>query len=160
MISLGFLLTSLVLVLIPGTGVLFTISTGLSQGRRSASFAALGCTLGILPHLLATIAGLAAVMHTSAVAFQALRYAGTVYLLYIAFSTWRDRSAFSLQGEAPAQKNSKLVLKAFLLNILNPKLTLFFLAFLPQFVRPGPLSAMAQSRCRNPGQSDKCTLAP
>ncbi len=144
MISLGFLLTSLVIVLIPGTGVLFTISTGLSQGRRSASFAALGCTLGILPHLLATIAGLAAVMHTSAVAFQALRYAGTAYLLYIAFSTWRDRSTFSLQDEVPAQKNSKLVLKAFLLNILNPKLTLFFLAFLPQFVHPGSLSAMTQ----------------
>ena len=144
MISLGFLLTSLVVVLIPGTGVLFTISTGLSQGRRAANFAALGCTLGILPHLLATVAGLAAVMHTSAVAFQALRYAGTAYLLYIALSTWRDRSAFALQGEVPAQKNSKLVLKAFLLNILNPKLTLFFLAFLPQFVHPGPLSAMAQ----------------
>lgn len=144
MISISFLLTSLVVVLIPGTGVLYTVSTGLSQGRRAACYAALGCTLGILPHLLATVAGLAAVMHTSALAFQTLRYAGAAYLLYIAISTWRDRTAFALQADAPAQHAPSLILKAFLLNILNPKLTLFFLAFLPQFVHRGPVPALVQ----------------
>lgn len=144
MISIGFLLTSLVVVLIPGSGVLYTVSTGLSQGRRAAAYAAFGCTLGILPHLLATIAGLAAVMHTGALAFQALRYAGAAYLLYIAICTWRDHTAFSLQTGSPAQKAQTLIMKAFLLNILNPKLTLFFLAFLPQFVHSGSVSTLVQ----------------
>lgn len=144
MISLGFLATSLVVVLIPGTGVLYTISTGITLGRRAASFAALGCTLGILPHLLASIAGLATLMHTSALAYQGLRYAGAAYLLYIALHTWRDRSPITLATAAKTPALAKLVLRAFLLNILNPKLTLFFLAFLPQFVHPGHSSALAQ----------------
>ncbi|MCB2019244.1 MAG: LysE family translocator [Rhizobacter sp.] len=144
MFTVEFLLTSLVVVLIPGTGVVFTVSTGLARGRRASSFAALGCTLGIVPHLLATILGLAAVMHTSALAFELLRYAGVAYLFYLALATWRDRSAFAvqpLQGQGGAVG---LVVKALLLNILNPKLTIFFLAFLPQFVRPGLASPLAQ----------------
>jgi threonine/homoserine/homoserine lactone efflux protein len=94
MITLEFLITSLVLVLIPGAGVVYTVSTGLTRGRRASVFAAVGCTLGILPHLLATVLGLAAVMHTSALAFQVLKYAGVAYLFYLAIVTWRDRSAF------------------------------------------------------------------
>lgn len=134
MISPEFLLTSLVVVLVPGTGVVYTVSTGLAQGRRAALFAALGCTLGIVPHLAATVLGLAALMHTSALAFQALKFAGVLYLLYIAWATWRDTSAFAVDGSLARTPASGLVLKAFLLNILNPKLTIFFLAFLPQFV--------------------------
>ena len=143
MFSTEFLVTSLVVVLIPGTGVVFTVSTGLAQGRRASVFAALGCTLGIVPHLLATVVGLAAVMHASAVAFQLLKYAGVAYLFYLAFVTWRDRSAFSLQ---PVEGRSSvgLVTKAILLNILNPKLTIFFLAFLPQFVEPGTTQPVFQ----------------
>ncbi|MBI4995948.1 MAG: LysE family translocator [Rhodocyclales bacterium] len=136
MIALEFLITSLVVVLIPGTGVIYTVSTGLARGRRASVFAALGCTAGIVPHLLATILGLAAVMHTSALAFQALKYAGVAYLLYIAYATWRDKAAFALDESPSASTAFGLVVKAFLLNILNPKLTIFFLAFLPQFVRP------------------------
>jgi len=134
MISPEFLLTSLVVVLVPGTGVVYTVSTGLAQGRRAALFAALGCTLGIVPHLAATVLGLAALMHASALAFQALKFAGVLYLLYIAWATWRDTSAFAVDGGLARTPASGLVLKAFLLNILNPKLTIFFLAFLPQFV--------------------------
>ena len=96
MVSIEFLVTSLIVVLIPGTGVIYTVSTGLTQGRKASVFAALGCTAGIVPHLLATVLGLAAVMHTSAVAFQTLRYAGVAYLFYIAFATWRDKSAFTI----------------------------------------------------------------
>src|SRR5947199_9829700 len=91
MITVEFLITSLIVVLIPGTGVVFTISTGLLQGRRASVFAAIGCTAGIVPHLLATVLGLAALMHTSGVAFQMLKYAGVVYLLYLAYATWRDK---------------------------------------------------------------------
>ena len=144
MISTEFLITSLIVVLIPGTGVVFTVSTGLLQGRRASMFAALGCTAGIVPHLLATVIGLAALMHTSAVAFQVLKYAGVVYLLYLAFVTWKDKSAFVVDGAASGVSARDLIVKAILLNILNPKLTIFFLAFLPQFVEPGASSSLAQ----------------
>lgn len=139
MISIEFLITSLIVVLIPGTGVVYTVSTGLVQGRKASVYAALGCTAGIVPHLLATILGLAAVMHTSAMAFQVLKYAGVAYLFYVAYATWRDQSAFAVDGSMSKTSATGLVTKAFLLNILNPKLTIFFLAFLPQFVQPtGP----------------------
>lgn len=136
MISFEFLITSLVVVLIPGTGVIYTVSTGLVQGRRASGYAALGCTAGIVPHLAATVLGLAAVMHTSALAFQMLKYAGVLYLFYVAFATWRDKSAFAIDGSVSRTSALGLVVKAVLLNILNPKLTIFFLAFLPQFVDP------------------------
>lgn len=144
MLSLEFLVTSLIVVLVPGTGVIYTVSTGLVQGRRASVFAALGCTAGIVPHLLATVLGLAALMHTSALAFQALRYAGVAYLFYIAYATWRDTAAFAVDADSAATPAAGLVVKAFLLNILNPKLTIFFLAFLPQFVAPGVADPLAQ----------------
>ena len=137
MISLEFLITSLVVVLIPGTGVIYTVSTGIVQGRKASIYAALGCTAGIVPHLVATVLGLAAVMHASALAFQVLKYAGVTYLFYVAYATWRDKSAFAVDGTMAKTSATGLVVKAFLLNILNPKLTIFFLAFLPQFVEPG-----------------------
>jgi threonine/homoserine/homoserine lactone efflux protein len=157
MISLEFLITSLVVVLIPGTGVIYTVSTGIVQGRRASVYAALGCTAGIVPHLMATVLGLAAVMHASAVAFQVLKYAGVAYLFYVAYATWRDKSAFAVDASMSKTSATGLVVKAFLLNILNPKLTIFFLAFLPQFVEPGTdqpllqlllLSAVFMAGCR------------
>jgi threonine/homoserine/homoserine lactone efflux protein len=144
MLTAEFLITSLVVVLIPGTGVVFTVSTGLAQGRRASFFASIGCTLGIVPHLLATVLGLAAVMHTSALTFQALKYAGVAYLFYLAVITWRDRSLIATQTVQGQRGSVGLVVKAFLLNILNPKLTIFFLAFMPQFVEPGTASPVAQ----------------
>ena len=144
MITFEFLITSLIVVLIPGTGVVFTVSTGIIQGRRASVFAALGCTAGIVPHLLATVLGLAAVLHTSALAFHVLKYAGAAYLLYIAWATWRDTAAFAIDDTPPVRSPASLVVKAFLLNILNPKLTIFFLAFLPQFVEPNAASPLGQ----------------
>jgi threonine/homoserine/homoserine lactone efflux protein len=143
MITLNFLLTSLIVVLIPGTGVIYTVSTALLQGRKASVLAALGCTVGIVPHLLATIFGLAAVMHTSALAFEVLRYAGVVYLFYIAWMTWKDKAAFAVDGQAAKRSGAAIAVKAVLLNSLNPKLTIFFLAFLPQFVSPTAASPMA-----------------
>ena len=144
MITAQFLITSLIVVLIPGTGVVFTVSTGLLQGRRASVFAAFGCTAGIVPHLLATVLGLAALMHTSALAFQMLKYAGVLYLLYLAYATWRDKSAFAVKGASSPSSAMGLVVKAILLNLLNPKLTIFFLAFLPQFADQSASSPLAQ----------------
>jgi len=142
MITLEFLITSLIVVLIPGSGVVFTVSTGIAQGRRASVYAAIGCTAGIVPHLLATVLGLAAVMHASALAFAALKYAGVAYLLYLALMTWRDKTAFAIEPDASPRSARSLMINAVLLNILNPKLTIFFLAFLPQFVEPaGGLSS-------------------
>ena len=136
MLSFEFLLTSLVVVLIPGTGVLYTVATGLFSGKRASFIAALGCTLGILPALLASSLGLAAVFHTSAVAFQVVKYVGVVYLLYLAWQMWRSPSPLQVAEGGASGGFSSVAVKGFLLNILNPKLSIFFLAFLPQFV-PG-----------------------
>ncbi|MBV6661323.1 LysE family translocator [Pseudomonas yamanorum] len=131
------MITCLIVVLIPGTGVIFTVSTGLTAGKRASVFAALGCTAGIVPHLLASVLGLSALLHTSALAFEALKYAGAAYLLYLAYATWRDRSAFAMYDAPTISSARSLMVRGLLLNILNPKLTIFFLAFLPQFVTPG-----------------------
>ena len=144
MITLQFLLTSLIVVLIPGTGVIYTVSTALVHGRRASLYAAIGCTAGIIPHLLATIFGLAALMHTSALAFQVLKYAGVLYLFYMAVMTWRDTTAFAIDENVERSADVKLMGKAVLLNTLNPKLTIFFLAFLPQFVDPAAAGALPQ----------------
>lgn len=134
MISLEFLLTSLVVVLIPGTGVLYTVATGLLAGKRASFFAALGCTLGIIPALAASALGLAAIFHTSAVAFQLVKYIGAAYLLYLAWQMWRTSSPLSIASQQPNRKYTGFIAKGFLINILNPKLSVFFLAFLPQFI--------------------------
>ncbi|QQN50147.1 LysE family translocator [Stutzerimonas balearica] len=142
--SLEYLITCLVVVLIPGAGVIYTVSTALVHGRRAGILAALACTLGILPHLLATILGVAAILHSSALVFETLRYAGAAYLLYLAYATWRDRSALAVGGDGATLDIRSLVAKALLVNLLNPKLTIFFLAFLPQFARPGAGDELVQ----------------
>lgn len=114
------------------------------QGRRASIFASIGCTGGIVPHLLATILGLAAVMHTSAIAFQTLKFAGVAYLLYLALVTWTDKAAFTIDDSSSENSSISIMIKAFLLNILNPKLTIFFLAFLPQFIKPAATSSLLQ----------------
>jgi threonine/homoserine/homoserine lactone efflux protein len=134
-VSIAFLVTTLVIVVTPGTGALYTITAGLSRGTRAGVVAAAGCTLGIVPHLFATVTGLAAVMHASAVAFNTIKYAGVVYLAYLAWQTWRDRSALTVVDDAPSPRSDWAVIRtAVAINVLNPKLTIFFFAFLPQFV--------------------------
>jgi threonine/homoserine/homoserine lactone efflux protein len=144
MLSTEFLLTSLVVVLVPGTGVIYTVSTGLVLRWRASIAAALGCTAGILPHLSASILGLSAILHASASAFQVLKLAGSLYLLYLAWSMWRDTGALKFNQAAQKTNAFQIALKGILINILNPKLTLFFLAFLPLFVSPGATSPTQQ----------------
>lgn len=134
MLSIDFLLTSLIVVLIPGTGVIYTLSVGIFQGARPSLFAALGCTLGILPSLLASVLGLAAIFHSSALAFQLFKFFGAAYLIYLAWATWKNAGQLGLRDEGARPSLWRISLKGFLINTLNPKLSLFFLAFLPQFV--------------------------
>ncbi|MGJ4956424.1 LysE family translocator [Bradyrhizobium sp. HKCCYLRH2015] len=149
--STAFLLTSLIVVASPGTGVLYTLAVALTKGSRMSIAAAFGCTLGILPAMLAAIVGLAAVLHTSALAFAALKYCGVAYLLYMAWETLGERGALSVETKDDAKPDARsagrVVLTGFLINILNPKLSIFFLAFLPQFIAadvPHPLALMLE----------------
>ena len=145
--GIEFLITSFVVVISPGPGALLTVAAGLSGGARAAAVTALGCTLGIVPHLLAAVTGLAALLHASATAFDALRYAGVAYLLYMGWATWRSPAALEVRADAPARSTGRRIAEAMLVNLLNPKLSLFFLTFLPQFIAPGeaqPTQRMAQ----------------
>lgn len=134
--SFEFLLTTLIVVLIPGTGVIYTISTGLMQGGRASIWAAFGCTMGIVPALLASVLGLAAIMHSSALVFQAVKFLGVAYLLYLAWGMWQQTGGLKFDEKPKAMSGLNTAFKGFLINILNPKLSLFFLAFLPQFIAP------------------------
>jgi len=134
MLSAEFIVTSFIVVLIPGTGVIYTISNGLFLGWRASIVAAVGCTVGIIPHLLATILGLATLLHLSAVAFQFIKFIGVAYLFYLAWSMWKDTGTLKLQDQVKQLSYWQIATKGFLINILNPKLSIFFLAFLPQFV--------------------------
>ena len=129
-----FLVTTLIVVITPGTGVLYTLAAGLSRGARASVIAAVGCTLGIVPHALAAIAGLAALLNASALAFQGLKYLGVVYLLYLAWRTLRETGGLTIDGSPARPSALRVIVSGVLINILNPKLTLFFFAFLPQFV--------------------------
>jgi threonine/homoserine/homoserine lactone efflux protein len=133
-LSIAFLLTTLVVVVTPGTGAVYTLTAGLCHGRRASVVAALGCTLGVLPHLVATITGLAALLHTSVVAYGVVKYLGVGYLLYMAWATLRDKEALSVEGEAEPRPTARVIASGVLINLLNPKLTMFFVAFLPQFL--------------------------
>jgi threonine/homoserine/homoserine lactone efflux protein len=131
-----FLTVSLLVVASPGTGAAVTIATGLSRGTRTATVAALGCTLGIVPHLLAAVTGLAALLHASSLAFEAIKFAGVAYLLYLAWMTWREQGVLTIAADAAARSDWQVIQHAVLVNLLNPKLSMFFLAFLPQFIAP------------------------
>jgi threonine/homoserine/homoserine lactone efflux protein len=142
--SPDFLITSLIVVISPGTGVLFTLAAGLSRGSKASIVAAFGCTLGIVPHMVAAIMGLAAVMHASALAFEILKYAGVAYLLYMAWMTLKERGALSVEPDLTPRSARQVIVSAILVNILNPKLSIFFLAFLPQFVSAEEAAPLAQ----------------
>jgi threonine/homoserine/homoserine lactone efflux protein len=144
-VSVEFLVTSLIIIVSPGTGVLYTLAIGLSRGSRASIVAAFGCTLGIVPHMAAAILGLAALLHTSAIAFQTFKYVGVAYLLYMAWNALREHGALKVENEVGARSAAQLTVTAILINILNPKLSIFFLAFLPQFISADesrPLSRM------------------
>jgi threonine/homoserine/homoserine lactone efflux protein len=143
--SLQFLLTSFIIIASPGTGVVYTVATALSRGPGPSVVAALGCTLGIVPHLLAALFGLAAVLHTSALVFDIFRYGGVVYLLYMAWMSLRETGTVPVDARMAPASAFSIIGRAVVLNLLNPKLSIFFLAFLPQFVTaddPAPLAHM------------------
>jgi threonine/homoserine/homoserine lactone efflux protein len=145
MIKPEFLLTSLIIVLIPGTGVIYTITTGLTLKWRASLVAAFGCTLGIVPHILASILGLSALLNMSAHVFSALKWAGAFYLLYLAWNMWREAGTIELKKKSTDTRATQIIMKAIAINLLNPKLTLFFFAFLPLFVSkrsPSPTMEM------------------
>lgn len=141
--SLEFLVTALIVVLMPGTGALYTVSMGLTRGPRAAVLAALGCTLGIVPHIFAAMAGLAALLSRSAEAFAIVQWAGVAYLLYMAVTMLRGSGGIGVSAE-PAGAGLRIIARAVFINLFNPKLSLFFLAFLPQFVSPQAPDALAR----------------
>ena len=144
MASLSFLITAFVVCVAPGTGVIYTLAIGLGQGRRAAVAAAVGCTLGIVPHLLAAVLGLAAVLHTSALLFTIVKFAGVAYLLYLAWSSLSADGALSVKAEDRARPAWPIIRRGALINILNPKLSIFFLALLPPFLSGNPATATVE----------------
>jgi threonine/homoserine/homoserine lactone efflux protein len=142
--SLQFLITAFVVVIAPGTGVIYTLAIGLGQGRRASAWAALGCTLGIVPHLLATTLGLAALLHTSALLFQVVKFAGVAYLLWLAWQALKSDGALAVRPDRRADNGLVIARRGALINILNPKLSIFFLALLPPFLSGNPGTATVE----------------
>jgi threonine/homoserine/homoserine lactone efflux protein len=145
--SIEFLLTTLIIVASPGTGVVYTLAAGLSRGAKASVLAAFACTLGIVPHLVAALTGLAALLHTSALAFTIVKYLGVAYLLYMAWQSLRENGALKVEAGADKRSALRIVIDGIAVNILNPKLSIFFVAFLPQFISPAdpaPLLAMLE----------------
>jgi threonine/homoserine/homoserine lactone efflux protein len=145
--TIEFLITSLIVVASPGTGVVYTLAAALSRGSRASIVAALGCTLGIIPHMAAAITGLAALLHTSALAFQTIKYLGVAYLLYMAWRTLQEHGPLTVEQDVAPRSARQIIVSGILINILNPKLSIFFFAFLPQFVsetEPGALLRMLE----------------
>ncbi len=142
--SIEFFLTTLVIVASPGTGVVYTLAAGLSRGTRASLLAAFACTLGIVPHLIAALTGIAALLHASALAFEIVKYAGVAYLLYMAWQSLRANGALKVEAGADQRSSLKIVIDGVLINILNPKLSIFFVASLPQFISPADPSPLAR----------------
>ncbi len=143
--GIEFLITSFIIVISPGTGVVYTLATGLARGAKASVAAATGCTIGIIPHMAAAIGGLAAILHTSALAFHTFKYVGVAYLLYMAWNALREKGSLNVEDDGGEKSLMQVTITAILINILNPKLSIFFLAFLPQFVsgaEPQPLMRM------------------
>jgi threonine/homoserine/homoserine lactone efflux protein len=140
--TIDFLITTLIVVASPGTGVIYTLAAGLSRGARASMLAAFACTLGIIPHMAAAITGLAALLHASALAFDVIKYIGVGYLLYLAWATLREHGALSIEADTAPKSARQVIVTGILINILNPKLSIFFFAFLPQFVSTADPNAL------------------
>jgi threonine/homoserine/homoserine lactone efflux protein len=143
-VSLEFLLTSLIIVASPGTGAIYTIAAGLTRGAKASVLASFACTLGIVPHLIAAMMGLAALLHASALAFSIVKYAGVAYLLWMAWQTLKEQGALSVETAADKRSAWRVLVDGLALNVLNPKLSIFFVAFLPQFIAANEASPMAR----------------
>ena len=140
--SIEFIVTSFIVVISPGTGVIYTLAAGLSRGARASVLAAFACTLGIIPHMAAAITGLATLLYTSALAFEVIKVVGVGYLLYLGWATLRERGALRVERDLAPKSARQVIVEGILINILNPKLSIFFFAFLPQFVPAGEANAL------------------
>ncbi|MCA4924488.1 MAG: LysE family translocator [Methylobacterium sp.] len=132
--TIEFWITTFIVVASPGTGAVYTIATGLGRGGRASVLAAFACTLGIIPHLAAAMMGLAALLHASALLFDLVKYAGVAYLLWMAWQILREKGAMRISGEDTERSARRVIIDGIALNLLNPKLSIFFVAFLPQFM--------------------------
>ena len=139
-----FFAASWMLIITPGPDMIYVITRGISQGRKAGMISAVGVTLGILVHTIFAAFGLAIILRTSALAFLAVKFAGAGYLTYLGVKTLKDKSNFNFSLDKPKVGIVKIFVQGILSNVLNPKIALFFLAFLPQFVSPGHGSASIQ----------------
>lgn len=130
-----FLITILIMILIPGTGVIYTISTGISKGKKASIFAVLGCTAGMIPHLSASIILSSLLVNMSPEAYFIMKMTGTLYLLYLGFCMLLSKTGLKFDNAQTEDKPTTIISRGILINLLNPKLTLFFFSFLPQYVR-------------------------
>jgi threonine/homoserine/homoserine lactone efflux protein len=143
-VSLEFWITTFIVVASPGAGVIYTIATGLGRGGRASVLVAFACTLGIIPHLLAAAMGLAALLHSSALLFDLVKYAGVAYLLWMAWQTLKQKGAMRISGDPSARSNWRVIIDGVAFNLLNPKLSIFFVAFLPQFMNKDAANPLAE----------------
>lgn len=139
-----FWITTFIVVASPGTGAVYTIATGLGRGGKASVVAAFACTLGIIPHLIAAMMGLAALLHTSALLYDTLKYAGVAYLLWMVWQTLQEKGAMRIDCDASPRTVVRVMVDGIALNLLNPKLSIFFVAFLPQFTDKAAASPLLE----------------
>lgn len=144
MVSLAFISTSLIIIVIPGPGALYTISTGLKYGHLKSMIAVLGCTLSILPHLAFAIFGVTIIQRINPTFFIFIQILGALYLAYLGWQLIAKNEAISIVQTNLPQSNLSIFSKGIILNLLNPKLTMFFLSFLPQFLAKDSTNKISQ----------------
>lgn len=131
-----FLFASIALILTPGQDTIYVITRGIAQGKVAGIVSAIGVSSGIIVHTLFAALGLSVILQSSALAFSAIKYAGAAYLIYIGIKTLVSNEEFSLRMGRRERSRAVLFWQGFICNVFNPKVALFFLAFLPQFVNP------------------------
>jgi threonine/homoserine/homoserine lactone efflux protein len=141
---IAFVLVVLTLFLIPGPAVMLTLAQSVSGGRRNGIFTGLGIAVGDLIHTMASALGLSAILMTSALAFEMIKYLGAAYLLYLGVRAFLEKSTRLTMPSVEPTNSSRSFTQAVLIEVLNPKTALFFLSFLPQFVHPEDGSVVIQ----------------
>ncbi len=129
-----FIPAALVLLAIPGPSVLYIIATSVEGGRRHGLLSVAGVHVGSLVHIVAAVAGLSALIVSSAIAFSTVKYVGAAYLVYVGIRKWLERDEPAELDARPPRSGHRVFTQGIVVNVLNPKTALFFLAFLPQFV--------------------------
>ena len=139
-----FVTVSWALIIAPGPDMLYVITRGVTQGRKAGILSAVGVICGTLVHTTAAAFGLTLILQTSALAFILIKYLGAIYLIYLGIKALREKSTFSLDTSASNVSFRKIFWQGVLSNVLNPKIAIFFLAFLPQFVDKGSPDVTSQ----------------